>query len=645
MDSIFDLKHGVFNRFFELRNKNDSENRQHKDYIKPENINAMHNLFQMLSFRLFENNFGDINREIYTDVLTANIKDESGNKYELPEDIMEVILSYPIDDNDEYINFAHRSIGEYFMAIRIISAMKVIYGRKSFSGMQADELKHYIDDFVRRMTALLRKGTVSGNESMVHYFLKQMLSKEYSASARSAFHQNLSDMDFLSRAFSRMLEAGFTNYTIDEASNNVYVDINETAEKLNFEKKREQELNCFRNVIDLIQIVRNVVNGSKEASEDRLLVTEEASDDRLFVTEAIAEGDAFKKNFEYYVSQSDFSVMNLSGFRLLKLDMSLYDLSKGIFRDAVFKDCDLTGANLEFADLRGARIIGCNLTGTRLGGCRGDIHSIRNEDNNNLITASTDFTGACKAVTSSGEIYVGGTFEFGRYPQNADGMDTDTPILWRVLDIVDGHALLLSDKILDAIPYHDEWEDTCWEKCDLNAWLNKRVNKYKNRKVASFYYDAFNSKEQSRIVNINSKDPRINSDTGREKGCEKIFLLSYEELLKYFDRRTEEQKGVRENEYWHSIGGEQAVAYCTDYVINKLDKVFAETSYLKDFYVRYYENIFKAKARDIWWLRSSGSASGDAMTVHNDGDVSTDGHTVNSAYVGVRPALWINLKS
>ena len=30
---------------------------------------------------------------------------------------------------------------------------------------------------------------------------------------------------------------------------------------------------------------------------------------------------------------------------------------------------------------------------------------------------------------------------------------------WRVLDVRDGKALLLSDKIIEKRPYHDEYED------------------------------------------------------------------------------------------------------------------------------------------------------------------------------------------
>jgi len=46
-----------------------------------------------------------------------------------------------------------------------------------------------------------------------------------------------------------------------------------------------------------------------------------------------------------------------------------------------------------------------------------------------------------------------------------------------------------------------------------------------------------------------------------------------------------------------------------------------------------------------WWLRSPGSAQGDAANVNPLGDVSPFGFDVRNGVVGVRPAFWLNLKS
>ena len=47
---------------------------------------------------------------------------------------------------------------------------------------------------------------------------------------------------------------------------------------------------------------------------------------------------------------------------------------------------------------------------------------------------------------------VGDLIEFGSYYQ--DDLSRKTPIKWRVLDIQDGKALLISELLLDAQPYN-----------------------------------------------------------------------------------------------------------------------------------------------------------------------------------------------
>ena len=59
---------------------------------------------------------------------------------------------------------------------------------------------------------------------------------------------------------------------------------------------------------------------------------------------------------------------------------------------------------------------------------------------------------------------------FGRYPHLADG--TEAPIVWRVLETVDGVVYLMSEYILDVSKlHHDAERYPGWDKADLNAWL------------------------------------------------------------------------------------------------------------------------------------------------------------------------------
>ncbi len=111
---------------------------------------------------------------------------------------------------------------------------------------------------------------------------------------------------------------------------------------------------------------------------------------------------------------------------------------------------------------------------------------------------------------------VGDTIPFGSWHQESDARDS-TPIQWRVLDIQDDKALLISDKALDARPYDLYRVDATWDECTLRAWLN-----------TEFLNEAFTPDQQKAIL-----------VTTLENGAEcpptedKIFLLNYREASRY----------------------------------------------------------------------------------------------------------------
>lgn len=86
---------------------------------------------------------------------------------------------------------------------------------------------------------------------------------------------------------------------------------------------------------------------------------------------------------------------------------------------------------------------------------------------------------------------VGDFVYFGKYEQDNDMTNGMENILWEVLDIEDGTALLLSTSVLDWKQFHNE-ENTpvVWEDSSLKAWLNNE-----------FYNVAFSEEEQKMIVN------------------------------------------------------------------------------------------------------------------------------------------------
>lgn len=68
---------------------------------------------------------------------------------------------------------------------------------------------------------------------------------------------------------------------------------------------------------------------------------------------------------------------------------------------------------------------------------------------------------------------VGDIVQFGRYEQDNDLENGPEPIEWRVLEIKDQAALLLSRSILDLKNYHYRDAATSWMNCTLRKWLMK----------------------------------------------------------------------------------------------------------------------------------------------------------------------------
>jgi hypothetical protein len=95
---------------------------------------------------------------------------------------------------------------------------------------------------------------------------------------------------------------------------------------------------------------------------------------------------------------------------------------------------------------------------------------------------------------------------------------------WRVLDVEDGKALLLSDNIIGARDYHEKWGSVSWETCMLREFLNDD------------FYNMFGEDDRRRIAdseNVNCENQWYGTRGGADT-TDKIFLLSLEEAVRYF---------------------------------------------------------------------------------------------------------------
>ena len=94
----------------------------------------------------------------------------------------------------------------------------------------------------------------------------------------------------------------------------------------------------------------------------------------------------------------------------------------------------------------------------------------------------------------------GMTVLFGEYEQDGNVFNGMEPIEWRILDIVDGKALLMSVYSLEKVPYNSAVpRGITWEDASLNTWLRE-----------SFYEQAFTVYQKMSIVSM--PENAVNTD-------------------------------------------------------------------------------------------------------------------------------------
>ena len=188
---------------------------------------------------------------------------------------------------------------------------------------------------------------------------------------------------------------------------------------------------------------------------------------------------------------------------------------------------------------------------------------------------------------------------------------------WRVLDMQDGLALLLSDNVIEKKRYHSSLSAITWAECELRTYLN------------GSFYDSL-GEDRVRIVETqisNSKNLWVGTNGGNSTR-DKIFLLSLEEVDKYFGNSGDYANSIRKS--WNK----EKMKFQQDsegyYISNEHDQ----------------SRIAECTNGEAcwWWLRSPGKYTKHSMTaalVNASGLVSVDGNNVNQNAGGIRPALWV----
>jgi hypothetical protein len=212
---------------------------------------------------------------------------------------------------------------------------------------------------------------------------------------------------------------------------------------------------------------------------------------------------------------------------------------------------------------------------------------------------NSPYTGAIVSPYPSATI--GDTIQLGRFD-------------WLVLDIQDGRALIISEKVLSQRVWHYEQQILTWELSDIRQYLN-----------GEFFDNTFSEEEKALIVEtrvVNNVNPWFGTVGAGLDTMDRVFLLSVEEVVQYF--------------------GDSGM-------LNELaGRRFLSGIVLTDEYN--YARTTTAIASCIvpwWWLRTPGFAlnprlDASAAAVTGGGDIIVYGIYMISEG-GIRPALWIRI--
>lgn len=198
-------------------------------------------------------------------------------------------------------------------------------------------------------------------------------------------------------------------------------------------------------------------------------------------------------------------------------------------------------------------------------------------------------------------IGIGDIVEFGLYEQDNNLNNGEEPIKWRVLEIEDNKALLISEYAIDCKAFNDAYTSSTWENSTLRQWLN-----------GTFFENAFNKMQRSIVETsavLAEKNPNFNTHRGNDT-FDSVFLIGVKDAEKYF--ALEDDRTCIPTEYAKANG------------------VYTDDGYSN------------CKAEPCgWWLRTCGSSQNCTSNININGAINFGGTYNYIDNLGVRPAIWI----
>ena len=220
-------------------------------------------------------------------------------------------------------------------------------------------------------------------------------------------------------------------------------------------------------------------------------------------------------------------------------------------------------------------------------------------------------------VQAQADVSVGEIIQFG-------GFD------WRVLDLQDNQALIITDRVIDQRMYHHSIEHVTWETSEIRHWLNGE------------FFASFSPQDQARIAEtyvINNNNPWDFLDMGfyantpgGSNTTDRVFLLSIYEVLRYFGDSGLVAHGATMNTDKREASTLEGIMWWGIY----------------DQYSQARSAVYLDGSASWWLLRSPGRFPIFAVIICLVGNLYVSGDFVywhGGAGSGIRPALWLNLES
>ena len=226
----------------------------------------------------------------------------------------------------------------------------------------------------------------------------------------------------------------------------------------------------------------------------------------------------------------------------------------------------------------------------------------------------------------------GDVIAFGRYFQE-DSFNL-SPLQWRVLARESDALVLISERVIEAKPYHDvnslDPLGITWEESTIRSWLNGYGESSNKAGIdyslqdENFLSLAFNEREKdlmltSHLVTYSNQNSSGLSISGGKDTDDRIFLLSMAEA------GDQSERGFFD-------GNESRKAFPTQYALN--NGLFLDE-----------DGCTGMQCTAYWRLRSPGDKPTNAASVTKSGTINGQGEIITLPIIGIRPAIRLKLNA